>query len=385
MPSKGDHTTPAEPRVHSRLSAVRRKRGMAAAGLASASGVSRQTIYAIEAGDYLPNTAVALRLASALETRVEDLFQLDAAPLPPSRASQAELIGAGDLMEGSPVEICRVDGRLIAVPASPAPWQMVPAGALLTKPPRTSTPLRGSVRFLRNEEDAESAPNAHSRLLLAGCDPAASLLARRLQRAGVGLVTAQVNSSAALRLLQQRLVHVAGTHLKDEGSAIHLEFPRKSVAVFAFAVWEEGLVLARGNPKSIRSVEDLARAEVKLVNREKGSGSRQLLDRCLKTAGIPPRTVGGYHSDPTAGHLAAAWRVRAALADCCVATSSAARAFSLDFVPLATERYDLVMRKERLELASVERLLDVVAQGAFRRELEALCGYDARDAARRIA
>jgi putative molybdopterin biosynthesis protein len=68
-----------------------------------------------------------------------------------------------------------------------------------------------------------------------------------------------------------------------------------------------------------------------------------------------------------------------------VATSSAARAFSLDFVPLATERYDLVMRKERLELASVERLLDVVAQGAFRRELEALCGYDARDAARRIA
>ena len=76
MPYKGDHTTPAEPRVHSRLAAVRRKRGMAAAALASASGVSRQTIYAIEAGDYLPNTVVALRLASALETRVEDLFQL---------------------------------------------------------------------------------------------------------------------------------------------------------------------------------------------------------------------------------------------------------------------------------------------------------------------
>jgi molybdate-binding protein/DNA-binding XRE family transcriptional regulator len=363
---------------------------VAAAGLASASGVSRQTIYAIEAGDYLPNTAVALRLASALETRVEDLFQLDATPLPPRRTAQAELIGGGDLLEGSPVEICRVDGRLIAVPASPAPWQMVPAGALLAKPPRASTPLRGSVRFLRNE-DAEGAASSHSRLLLAGCDPAASLLAHRLRRSGIGLVTAQVNSSAALRLLHQRLVHVAGTHLKDESGgepnreAIGAAFPRRGVAVFVFASWEEGLVVARGNPKAIRAVADLAHPGVTLANREKGSGSRQLLDRCLKTAGIPTRAVGGYHGEPTAGHLAAAWRVRAALADCCVATSSAARAFGLDFIPLATERYDLVMRKERMELASVERLLDVIAQGAFRHELEALCGYDARDAGRRIA
>ena len=253
---------------------------------------------------------------------------------------------------------------------------------------RNALPLRGSVQFLREEKDAE---DAGSRLLLAGCDPAASLLARRLERAGVGLVTAQVNSSAALRLLQQRLAHVAGTHLKDESggepnrAAIGAAFPRRGVAVFAFAVWEEGLVVARGNPKTIRAVDDLARPGVTLANREKGSGSRQLLDRCLKAAGIPPRAVGGYHGETTAGHLAAAWRVRAALADCCVATSSAARVFGLDFVPLATERYDLVMRKERLELASVERLLDTIAQAAFRRELETLCGYDARDAARRIA
>ena len=153
MPSKGDHTTPPEPRVHTRLAAFRRKRGIAAAGLARASGVSRQTIYAIEAGDYLPNTAVALRLASALEARVEDLFQLDAMPPPPSRAAQADLIGAGDLLEGSPLELCRVDGRLVAVPATPAPWQMLPAGAVLSQPPRTSSPLRGSVRLLREEED----------------------------------------------------------------------------------------------------------------------------------------------------------------------------------------------------------------------------------------
>src|ERR1035438_1656216 len=101
MPSKGDHPPPPEPRVHTRLAAFRRKRGMAAAGLARASGVSRQTIYAIEAGDYLPNTAVALRLANALESRVEDLFQLDATPPPPRRAARADLLGAGGLVGGS--------------------------------------------------------------------------------------------------------------------------------------------------------------------------------------------------------------------------------------------------------------------------------------------
>jgi DNA-binding XRE family transcriptional regulator len=113
---------------------------MAAAALARASGVSRQTIYAIEAGDYLPNTAVALRLANALESRVEDLFRLDATPPPPRRAARADLIGAGDLFEGSPVELCRVDGRLVGVPAAPAPWQILPAGGLLLKPPGTPCP-----------------------------------------------------------------------------------------------------------------------------------------------------------------------------------------------------------------------------------------------------
>ena len=72
------------------------------------------------------------------------------------------------------------------------------------------------------------------------------------------------------------------------------------------------------------------------------------------------------------------------MADCCVATRSAARAFGLDFVPLATERYDLVIRREHLATTAVERLLDTLAQAAFRRELEALCGYDTRETGRRV-
>jgi len=205
------------------------------------------------------------------------------------------------------------------------------------------------------------------------------VLGRHFQRAGVGLVAASVNSSVALRLLKQRMVHVAGTHLTDKP-----EFPKRAVAVFAFAVWEEGLVVARGNPKKIRRVDDLAHRNVTLANREPGSGSRRLLDRSLTQAGVPSTKIRGYSDETSGGHLAAAWRVYTGLADCCVATRSAARAFGLDFLPLASERYDLVIRQQHLQLAAVERLLDTLTQFSFRRELESRCAYDTRETGRRL-
>jgi molybdate-binding protein/DNA-binding XRE family transcriptional regulator len=351
--------------VRNRLAAVRQKRGVAAAELARSAGISRQTIYAMEAGDYVPNTAVALKLARVLEVPVEELFVLEGEPEAP-RTVEAKLIGSGDRFAGSPIEVCRVNGRLVGVPALTAPWQMVPADGLLVDA------RRSTVQLFENEPE-------EARLLIAGCDPATSVLARHLARASVRLVTAAVNSSVALDLLKRRLVHVAGTHLKDEASALRTQFPRKGAAVFTFAVWEEGLVLARGNPKSIRGVQDLAQPHVKLAPREPGSGSRQLLDRELAAACIPARSVQGYDDAPAAGHLPAAWRVYTSMADCCVATRSAARAFGLDFIPLASERYDMVVRREHLGSAAVERLLDTLAQAAFRRELEALCGYDTRE------
>src|SRR5579872_4767034 len=98
-----DHDTAREPNVHSRLAAVRQQRGMAAAELARRAGVSRQTVYAMEAGSYVPNTAVALRLARILEVPVEELFHLEpVAPTPPTTV-KAQLIAAGDLFPGSPV------------------------------------------------------------------------------------------------------------------------------------------------------------------------------------------------------------------------------------------------------------------------------------------
>jgi putative molybdopterin biosynthesis protein len=366
MSSANDHDTSRPPKVRNRLAEIRRKRGVPASALAREAGVSRQTVYAMEAGDYVPNTAVALRLARALEVTVEELFRLDAETPEAPRTLKAELVGPGDVFAGSPVALCRVGRKLVAVPVFPTPLYLPLADGLLADPARSTVhPL--------SEEQPET------RVLVAGCDPSTSVLAQHLAKASVGLVAASVNSSAAVDLLRKRLVHVAGTHLAEGTNR-----PVAGAAVFVFAGWEQGLIMARGNPKQIRSVEDLPQPGVRLTNREAGSGSRQLLDRRMKAAGVKAKLVAGYGDTPAPGHLAAAWRVYSGLSDCCVATRCAARAFGLDFLPLSSERYDLVVRREHLQLAAVERFLNTLSEASFRRELEGLCGYDTSETGRRL-
>jgi molybdate-binding protein len=242
---------------------------------------------------------------------------------------------------------------------------------------------KGTVQLFHGEYDLAN------RILVAGCDPGISVLARHVLRAGVELVVAPRNSSQALMLLKQGAVHVAGTHLRDEASgesnlpAIHRIFARNTVAVVTLAVWEEGLVLAPGNPKSIRSVADFARRDVGIVNRETGAGSRLLLDAHLDRLGLAGPKVRGYDR-LAGGHLPAAWQVRAGAVDCCIATRAAARVFGLDFIPLASERYDLAIRRQHRDHPPVAALLDTLNRASFRRELEGLGGYDTSAAGRRL-
>jgi molybdate-binding protein len=174
---------------------------------------------------------------------------------------------------------------------------------------------------------------------------------------------------------------VAGSHLRDLPSGeynlpvVRRLFAKGEAKVVTFAIWEQGLVLQPGNPKSIRSAADLARKNVSIVNREKGAGSRDLLDQKLREAGVASDRVKGY--DRVAyGHLPAALAVSMREADCCIATRSAARAFGLSFVPLATERYDLVLRRQHARLPAIQALLDTLNRAAIRRKLELLAGYD---------
>ncbi|MBN2083588.1 MAG: helix-turn-helix domain-containing protein [Anaerolineales bacterium] len=367
--------------IENKLAHFRMKRGLTVIELAKKVDVRRQTIYAMETGAYVPNTLVALKLAQALDVKVEDLFRLESIEFP-VRTEKADLLPTGqDAQPGLPVQLCDVDNRLVAVLPSPMAWSLPPADAVLIETGRGHG--RARVQLFHDENPFGK------RLLIAGCDPAISVLLRHLQREGVEAVAAYRNSSQSLDLLKQSMIHIAGTHLRDEATgesnlpAVRKQFRKGSVAVVSYAFWEEGMVLARGNPKNIKGVEDLAREDVTIVNREPGSGSRLMLDNHLRRSGIPVRNVQGYQ-DTASGHLPAALMVKSGQVDCCLATKTSAFVFGLDFIPLERERYDLVIRRQNLNHPGVQILLDTLGRAAFRRELEGLGGYDTRIAGDRL-
>jgi putative molybdopterin biosynthesis protein len=146
--------------------------------------------------------------------------------------------------------------------------------------------------------------------------------------------------------------------------------------VVTFAHWEEGFIVRKGNPKKIRAITDVVKPTVRIVNREKGSGARRLLDKQLEAGRIEPSRVKGY-GDQVLSHLDVASRIKTGLADAGIGVRSVASICGLDFVPLERERYDLVIPKPYYEMmAGLRLLLDVIVSKPFRDELEALGGYD---------
>jgi putative molybdopterin biosynthesis protein len=364
----------AKTRVHSRLAEIRKSRGVGASDLARRVRVSRQTIYAIENGTYVPNTEVALNLARELEVTVDELFLLqEAIPTAPDSLA-AEVLSAAPMVKGQPVRVCQIGSRWVSVPVSASPYYMPEADGIIKRTGKTAG--RADLVVFAKEDASQK------RLVLAGCDPATGLLAHMVEKiSGVEIVSAAASSKLALTWLSEGKVHIAGSHLEDPKTGefnlpyIRKQFPDEDFIVVTFARWEEGFVVAAGNPKRVRKIEDLVRKHVKFVNREPGSGSRGLLDQLMEKAKMDAEKVQGY--DRIAhGHLAAAYCVVSREADVCLATRSAAQTFGLDFVPLHSERYDLVMRKRTSDLPAVKAFLDVLQRATLRRKLEVLAGYD---------
>lgn len=361
-------------RVENRLGQIRKSRGIGASDLSRRVNVSRQTIYAIEAGTYVPNTEVALHLARELEVSVDELFSLQQASAHSSESLAAEVLSVSPHPAGHPVRICQVGSRWVGVPVSASPYYMPEADGIIKRPAKSGG--RADLVVFAKEEASQK------RLVLAGCDPATSLLANMVEKvSGVEIVSAAASSKQALAWLKEGKAHIAGSHLEDAKTGefnlpyIRKEFPDQDFTVITFARWEEGLVSAPGNPKGLRKIEDLARKNIRFVNRETGSGSRALLDKLLEKAGMEAGRITGYNR-VAFGHLAAAYFVLSGDADACLATRSAARTFGLDFIPLHSERYDLVMRKKTADLPAAKAFLDVLQRAALRRKLEVLAGYD---------
>jgi molybdate-binding protein/DNA-binding XRE family transcriptional regulator len=361
------------------LRAARATLGISQAELAHRAGVTRQAVSAIEAGKAAPTMAVALKLARVLGRRVDDLFRLvDELPTASAELLDAATIPAADTVR---VQVASIGGRLVARPLTGA------AGVVLTLPrangivrPRAQATAPGQRQVA--VELFSDPSRLESTLVAVGCDPATSLLAEHLRRRHpmLELVWQGGNSLQALQSVGRGEAHLAGTHLLDPATGVYnVPFARQLLGIdtrlVTFAVWEQGLMVAGGNPRGIHEVGDLARADARVANREPGSGARALFDAQLARAGIQPSQVAGYDS-VVRSHLAAAEAVAAGLADAAVGVRAAALALGLAFVPLAQERYDLAIPARFFELPVVQALLETLTSPLFRLEVEALGGYD---------
>jgi putative molybdopterin biosynthesis protein len=357
------------------LRSARQRAGLSQAELAAKAGVSRQAVSAFESGRAVPTTAVALRFARAVGQRVEDLFRLvDELP-----RVHAELLPGSNHADGVPVrvQVASVGGRLVARPlvgANGVVLGLTRANGLAHVSRRGAT---GAIVELFGDP-----ARLANTVVAVGCDPAMALLSEHVSRRypDFELVWQGGGSTAALETVARGEAHLAGCHLLDLASGeYNLPFVGRlfgdRAEVVTFAVWEQGFIVGANNPHAIRQAGDLTRPEIRLVNREAGTGARALLDSELTKSGLRNADVQGYDA-AVGSHLAVAEAVAAGLADVGIGVRAAAQAFGLGFVPLAEERYDLVIPRDFLELRPIQALLETLHSPLFRIEVEALGGYD---------
>ena len=213
-------------------------------------------------------------------------------------------------------------------------------------------------------------------------DLLATLLRRRNPR--LRLSSGHVGSLGGLMALRQGRAHLGGSHLYDPETNsynvpyIQKHLPGLSLKLINLAWRQQGFMVLPDNPLNILRVADLTRKEVRFINRQRGAGTRLLLDYLLKEEGIDPAAVQGYDREEYT-HMAVAANVKSGTADVGLGILAAARALGLDFIPLTPERYDLVVPQTTYDDPRFQELLETVRSPEFHRAAEALGGYDLKD------
>jgi molybdate-binding protein len=348
-------------------------------------GVSRQAVSAVEAGHSDPSLRVAFALAQALGLTVEEVFgPADLAP------PVAAVPVAPPDAPGGRVLLAPVGDRFVALPLrgdAAAGMGFVAAGGRAALPaalPASALPVAEATGPAAGSAAGTIAvrPIGPPRptLVVAGCDPALPLLAPPLALLDPPVAFAwwPCGSGEALRLAAAGLVHAAGVHLRDADGGYNATAASRlpgGAEVVGFTAWREGLVLRPELGPDITGVESLVKDGRRVVNREAGAEARRLLDRELSRLGADRAELPGYDTR-AAGHLQVASAVAARLADAGVASEPVARVYGLDFVPLADERFDLVLPGADLGSREVQGLLKVLASPWLLAQLASLPGYD---------
>ncbi len=197
----------------------------------------------------------------------------------------------------------------------------------------------------------------------------------------IRISSSNVGSLGGLIALKKGRCHLSGSHLLDtETGEYNLSYIKRylkgvPVAVYHLVLRDQGLIVAKGNPKGIKGLEDLTRDDVSFVNRQAGSGTRVLLDYRLEQHGIDPEQIHGYdHEEFT--HMAVAVDVLSGAADCGLGIYAAAKALGLDFVPMEQEQYDLIIPTDFLDDPNIEVIIKTIGSESFKERVMALGGYD---------
>lgn len=193
-----------------------------------------------------------------------------------------------------------------------------------------------------------------------------------------------IGSLDGLVALRQGLAHMTGCHIIDEETGqynhpyIKRFFPDQEMRTFTIAHREQGLILAPDNPKGISGLEDLDRQDITFINRNRGSGTRLWLDNRLEKMGILPASIYGYTQEINS-HSGVAKAIKDNIADVGLGLKAAAARETLDFIPLHSERYDLVFPKHLIEQEIFKPILDQLDSAAFRQSVNSLPGYDIQE------
>jgi len=214
-------------------------------------------------------------------------------------------------------------------------------------------------------------------------DLLANVLKKRYPR--FSLSSAHVGSMGGLMALKKGEAHISGTHLLDEETGeYNIPFVKrlladKEIVLVNLVYREQGLLVHKNNPKGIRGFEDLTRPDIIFVNRQSGSGTRLLTDKCLKEYNISPEDIRGYEREEYT-HMGVASAVLTGIADTGLAILASAKALDLDFIPVAKERYDLAIPRSFIETEMLRHLLAIIREDTeFRDMVTNLGGYDVSD------
>lgn len=213
-------------------------------------------------------------------------------------------------------------------------------------------------------------------------DNTLDLLADRIKAGhnNLTLSSSHVGSMGGLMAIKKSACHLAGSHLLDEEdgsyniSYIKKYLPGMSIKLVNLVFRDQGLIVPQGNPKQIKGIEDLAREDITMMNRQAGSGTRILLDYSLKGLNINPGAIKGYENEEFT-HMSVAVAVLSGTVDAGLGIYAAAKALNLDFIPVVTEEYDLVIPEEYFESKNIQILLETINSQEFKKAVKALGGY----------